>query len=286
VEELQKVTFSQRLRTVQSKKGSLLCVGLDADLQKLPSGFKRTPSGALSFLRSIIESTYDLVCAYKPNLAFFESMGPEGLAVLKDTLTFIPQNIITIGDAKRGDIGNTAEHYASSLFDDLGFDAVTVNPYMGKDSVLPFLGRPGKGAFLLALTSNPGSADFQRRKVGPRPLYEVVVRTSKGWDERGSLGYVVGATHPAQLRRLRALAPQAPFLIPGVGSQGGDLESSVRFGCTKHHDLAVINVGRSVLYASRGKDFALAARNEAQKVWNGIESARTESPRIGRAPRR
>jgi len=278
------VTFSERLRSIQQKKDSLLCVGLDVDLARLPSGIKKNPKGALSFLYAIIESTYDLVCAYKPNLAFFEAMGPEGLEVLSRVLSFIPQNIITIGDAKRGDIGNTAEQYASSLYDHFHFDAITVNPYMGRDSVTPFL-RPGKGVFLLALTSNAGSSDFQTKKIGTTPLYEAVVRTSRRWDTRGSLGYVVGATHPSQLKKLRSLAPHAPFLIPGVGSQGGDLESAVRSGCTREGDLAVINASRSILYASKGKNFALAARREAALLRIAMEHARTSS-RTRRSSRR
>jgi orotidine-5'-phosphate decarboxylase len=184
----------------------------------------------------------------------------------------VPQNIITIGDGKRGDIGNTGERYAAALFDDLKFDAATVSPYMGRDSVEPFTTRPGKGVFLLALTSNAGSADFQRAKVGGRPLYERVVRVSGAW--ASGIGYVVGATHPNELKRVRSLAPKAPLLIPGVGSQGGDLEASVRAGVTRHGDLAVVNASRSILYASVGRDFAKAARAEAQRMRNEMERIR------------
>ena len=281
MEELQEVNFSERLRTIQQKKDSLLCVGLDIDLARLPSGFKKTPRGALSFLYAIIESTYDLVCAYKPNLAFFEALGPEGMDILHRVLSFIPQNIITIGDAKRGDIGNTAEHYARALYDQMRFDAVTVNPYMGKDSVTPFL-RKDKGVFLLALTSNPGSADFQTKRVGSSTLYETVIRTSKRWDTRGALGYVVGATRTSQLRKVRALVPDAPLLIPGIGTQGGDITAAVQYGCTAHGDLAVINASRSILYASKGKNFALAARREAALVRIAMEHARADSPQTSR----
>jgi orotidine-5'-phosphate decarboxylase len=276
VEELQKVTFTDRLRSIQHKKDALVCVGLDVDLAKLPSGFKRTAKGALSFLYAIIESTYDLVSAYKPNLAFFEALGPAGFEILHQVVSFIPQNIMTIGDAKRGDIGNTAEHYAKALFDDLHFDAVTVNPYMGKDSVTPFL-RKDKGIFLLSLTSNPGSADFQKKKVGRTTLFETVIRTAKKWDSSGSLGYVVGATHPSQLRKVRSLVPDAPLLLPGVGSQGADVRAAVRYGCTRKGDLAVINASRSILYASKKKDFALAARRETSLLRLAIEEARDET---------
>ncbi len=274
------MTFPDRLRVVQARKDSLLCVGLDVDTQRLPSSLKQSRTGVFEFITAIVEATHDLVCAYKPNLAFFEAMGSEGWDLLRRTVALIPQNIITIGDGKRGDIGNTGEQYAAALFDDLKFDAVTISPYMGRDSVEPFLTRPGKGVFLLALTSNPGSADFQRVKVGGRPLYEMVIRISGKWGPRlrsgqaSGIGYVVGATHPSELKRIRALAPNAPLLIPGVGSQGGDLEASVRAGVTRHGDLAVINASRSILYASSGRDFAKAARAEAQRLRDAMECVR------------
>lgn len=265
------MTFATHLTGIQSRKQSLLCVGLDIDPAKMPKHFKRTPDGIGGFLGAIIEATHDLVCAYKPNLAFFEALGDDGWTILRKTMRRIPRNIVTIGDGKRGDIGNTGERYAVALFDDLGFDAVTVSPYMGRDSVEPFLMRSGKGAFVLALTSNPGSVDFQRQKVGRSPLYESVVKTSLTWDIHASLGFVVGATHPKELRRIRTLAPDVPFLIPGVGSQGGDLEASVRYGCVSQGRGAVINASRSILYASSGKDFDLAARTEAQRLRDAME---------------
>jgi orotidine-5'-phosphate decarboxylase len=276
------MNFPDRLRVVQARKDSLLCVGLDVDPQRLPSSLKRSRTGVFEFITAIVEATHDLVCAYKPNLAFFEAMGSEGWDLLRRTVALIPQNIITIGDGKRGDIGNTGEQYAAALFDDLKFDAVTISPYMGRDSVEPFLTRPGKGVFLLALTSNPGSADFQRAKVEGRPLYEKVIQVSRTWGPRlrsgqasgGGMGYVVGATHPGELKRIRALAPNAPLLIPGVGSQGGDLEAAVRAGVTRHGDLAVINASRSILYASSGRDFAKAARAEAQRLRDAMECVR------------
>lgn len=266
------MNFPDRLRVVQARKDSLLCVGLDVDPQRLPSFLKRSRTGVFDFITAIVDATYDLVCAYKPNLAFFESMGSEGWDLLRRTVALIPQNIITIGDGKRGDIGNTGERYAAALFDDLKFDAVTVSPYMGRDSVEPFLTRHGKGVFLLALTSNPGSADFQRVKVGGRPLYETVVKVSETWAL--GIGYVVGATHPRELKRIRTLVPNAPLLIPGIGSQGGDLEAAVRAGVTRHGDLAVINASRSVLYASSGRDFAKAAHAEAKRMRDAIERVR------------
>ena len=269
------MNFAQRLKETQAATKSLLCVGLDVDPAKLPDHFRSNPNGVVEFSKRIIESTADLVCAYKPNLAFFEALGTHGHETLKEILEFIPKHILTIGDAKRGDIGTTAERYAASLFDVFGFDAVTVNPYLGLDSVEPFLRKEEKGVFLLALTSNAGSKDFQRLKVGTKPLYERVVEKAKKWNTKKNLGLVVGATHPRELKSLRKLAPEMPFLIPGVGAQGGDLESSVKFGCVDPGWGAVITTSRSVLYASSGKNFAEEARKEALNMKGSIDTRRT-----------
>lgn len=247
-----------------------MCVGLDADIELIPKHLRSLANPVLEFNRRIIEATSDLVCAYKLNLAFYEAMGSSGWQTLRDTLSFIPKSIITIGDGKRGDIGNTAERYARALFDDLGFDAATVNPYMGYDSVEPFLRNDKHGVFLLALTSNEGSKDFQRLNVGGKPLYERVVQTAAKWNTKKNLGLVVGATHPDELRSIRSLAPAMPLLIPGIGKQGGDLRSAVRNGCNIKGELAIINASRSIIYASNGKDFAAAARKEAEMLCRQI----------------
>ena len=268
------MNFTERLQHIQSQQHSLLCIGLDVDETKLPPHLLSEKNPALEFNKCIIEATHDLACAYKPNLAFYEAMGERGLATLRETLKFIPKSVITIGDAKRGDIGNTAERYARSLFDDFGFDAITVNPYMGFDSVEPFIANPEKGVFLLALTSNSGSKDFQRLKIGTKPLYEKVVLAAKKWNTQHNIGLVVGATHPNELKRIRKIVPAMPILIPGIGNQGGDLKSAIRYGCDQHGQLAVINASRSILYASSGKDFAEAARAEAKKMVEEIESYR------------
>jgi orotidine-5'-phosphate decarboxylase len=257
------MSFTQRLLEVQTRQNSLLCIGLDVDLEKLPSHIKSSANPVLEFNRQIIEATSDLVCAYKPNLAFYEAMGTNGMTALHETLKVIPKTVLTIGDGKRGDIGNTAERYAKSLFDDFGFDSVTVNPYMGFDSVEPFLRNPEKGIFLLALTSNPGSKDFQRFKIGSKPLYEKVIRTAKKWNTNRNIGFVVGATHPKELQVVRKIVSDVPILIPGIGKQGGDLKSSLHYGCNKNGKLAIVNASRSIIYASSGKDFAEAARTEA-----------------------
>lgn len=270
----ERMTFQEKLRRAQRKSNSFLCVGLDTDAALIPRHLGRSPNAVLSFNRRIIDATHDLVCAYKLNLAFYEALGERGWRVIEKTLEHIPRGIVTIGDGKRGDIGNTSEHYAKALFDQLGFDAVTVNPYMGYDSVEPFLRRSDRGVFLLALTSNPGSKDFQRLKVNGRPLYERVVQATEKWNTKKNIGLVIGATHPGELQRVRRLAPDMPILIPGIGKQGGDLRSAVRYGCTKNGDRAIINSSRGIIYASRGKDFAQAARREAQRLYNEIRHYR------------
>jgi len=254
------MNFSRHLAAVQTRANSLICVGLDTDPAKLPRLLQGHEDSVVEFNRRIIEATADCVCAYKLNLAFYEAAGVRGYDMLRRTLSFIPDGIITIGDAKRGDIGNTAAMYARELLTDLGFHATTVNPYMGFDSVEPFLRDPERGAFILAVTSNPGARDFQYLKVGAHPLYERVIRKARSWDTNGNCGLVVGATRPRELRRIRALAPAMPILIPGIGAQGGDLKSAVRYGCTRDGLLAVVNAGRSILYASEGDDYADAAR--------------------------
>ncbi len=269
------MTFLSKLTGAQRNQQTLLCVGLDTDAKFLPSIVKSASNPVLEFNRRIIEATHDLVCAYKLNLAFYDALGDLGWQTMRQTLETIPGSIVTIGDGKRGDIGNTSAQYAKSLHD-LGFDSVTVNPYMGFDSLEPFLKDPERGAFILALTSNPGSKDFQRLRVGRVPLYEKVAAAAKKWNKNKNVGLVAGATHPKELRRIREIAPSLPLLIPGIGKQGGDLKSSVRFGCDKHGELALINASRSVIYASSDEDFASAARREAAKLRDEIRRYQEE----------
>lgn len=268
------MNFSKKIRHIQRTRASLLCIGLDTDAALIPRHLGRSANAVLAFNRRIIDATAELVCAYKLNLAFYETLGAEGWRVMEKTLEHIPRGIITIGDGKRGDIGNTSERYAQALFDELGFDAVTVNPYMGYDSVEPFLRWNDRGVFLLALTSNSGSNDFQRLRVSGRPLYERVVRSAVKWNSKKNIGLVVGATYPNELRRIRNLAPEMPILIPGIGKQGGNLKPAIRYGCTKRGDRAIINASRSILYASHGKDFAQAARRETMRLRDEIEKYR------------
>ena len=268
------MNFSQRLRSIQRKNQSLLCIGLDTDINKLPESLFAYGDPIYEFNRRIIDATRDLVCAYKLNLAFCEATGEHGWYTVHQTLARIPEEIITIGDAKRGDIGNSSAMYAKLLADDYEFAATTVNPYMGEDSVKPFLKNAHQGAFILAVTSNPGARDFQYLKVKGHPLYEQVIRRVKVWNTRKNCGLVVGATRPRELRRIRTLAPEMPLLIPGIGAQGGDLRSAVRFGCDARGEMAVINASRSILYASTGDDFAEAARREAESLRAQINALR------------
>lgn len=262
------MTFYDRIRSAQRKKNSILCVGLDADQARLPEPFRSGDEGVLGFNRRIIEATQEFACAYKINLAFYEALGDTGMEIVRKTIRHIPGDAIIIGDAKRGDIGNTAEKYAESLLVHLKFHATTVNPYMGKDSVEPFLRDGESGAFILALTSNPGAKDFQYLKIGKdrRPLYENIVRTVKKWNVRHNCGLVVGATRPQQLKAIRAITREMPLLIPGVGTQGGDVASAVRYGCDRDGEMAIVNASRSIIYASPGDDFAEAARKAAQQL--------------------
>jgi len=267
--------FIDKLLKAQRKNKSLLCVGLDTDPAKLPGTLAKSKNAVLRFNQEIIEATSDLVCAYKLNLAFYEALGEKGWHIVQKTMESIPGTIVTIGDGKRGDIGNTAERYAVALYKELHFDAATVSPYLGFDSIEPFIRSDDHCAFVLALTSNKGSNDFQRLIIHGRPLYERIVQATVKWNTKQNIGLVVGATHPAELKPVRDLAPAMPILIPGVGTQGGDLESAVQFGCDKNGFLAIINASRSVLYASSGSDFADAARAEALRLRKQIQQFRT-----------
>ena len=275
--------FRGRLLSVQERTDSALCVGLDVDPRRLPAGLESDEKGIGAFIRGIVEATSDLVCAYKPNLAFFEAMGPMGYSVLEAALATIPNDVITIADGKRGDIGTTAERYASAMFETLGFDAATINPYQGEDSIEPYVLDPSRGAFLLCKTSNPGSADFQDLLCEDggerRPLYEIVARRAVRWNSRDNIGLVVGATYPEQLGAVRTLAPELPILVPGVGTQGGDAVEAIRLGGSTNGRLAVINVSRQVLYASGGSDWQEAARREAQALRDVMRGAAAQAPR-------
>ncbi|MCC7232365.1 MAG: orotidine-5'-phosphate decarboxylase [Bacteroidia bacterium] len=251
------------------KKGSCLCIGLDTDIRKIPTHLLEYEDPVLEFNRRIIEATHEYCVAYKPNLAFYEAGGPAGLISLEKTIHHIPPDIFTIADAKRGDIGNTSEMYARAFFDHYRFDAVTVSPYMGKDSVSPFL-REGKWVILLVLTSNTGSMDFQFTDIHSQTthenkLYEQVLHKSMNWSGPDGLMFVAGATHPELLKSIRMKAPDHFFLVPGIGAQGGDMEAVMRAGMNRQCGL-LINSSRQILYASSGEDFADKARETAKSL--------------------
>ncbi len=257
----------QSLITAIFQKKTFLCVGLDAEPAQLPQPLRGQPDAVFEFNRRIIDATRDLCVAYKPNVAFYEARGAEGWRDLERTVQYIGAEHFIIADAKRGDIGNTSRLYAEAFFQHLSCDAVTVAPYMGADSVMPFLAFEGKWAIVLALTSNAGSADFQQRRLvlTGASLWERVLEQAQHWGTPQNLMFVVGATHPQALARARAIAPEHFFLVPGIGAQGGQLEAVCRHGLTPEVGL-LVNASRSILYASAGEDFASAARAEAQRL--------------------
>jgi orotidine-5'-phosphate decarboxylase len=264
----------QALAAAIRAKQSYLCVGLDTDIRKLPPHLLTEADPVFAFNKAIIDATATYAVAYKPNIAFYEAQGPRGWESLQRTLDYVPKDCFTIADAKRGDIGNTSGLYARAFFDKtaagLAFDSITVAPYMGHDSVMPFLDYPGKWVILLALTSNPGSADFQRQPVDneTQELFEQVIEAAQQWvgpDSHERLMFVVGATQAEQLARIRQIAPRHFLLVPGVGAQGGSLADVSRHGLTPDGGL-LVNASRSILYASSGTDFAEAAAAEAQAI--------------------
>ena len=249
------------------RKRSFLCVGLDSDLKRIPEHLQIEDDPVFAFNKAIIDATHQYCVAYKPNLAFYAAQGVNGWRSLEHTMAYLNHyhpEIFTIADAKRGDIGNTARQYGRAFFDEMGFDAVTVAPYMGRDSVEPFLSYPDKFVILLALTSNPGAADFQTRTMGDTALFERVIDVSQQYDHAERLMYVVGATQADQLQNIRKRVPDAFLLIPGVGAQGGDLKAVCESGLNKQIGL-LVNSSRAIIYAGSGKDFAARAGAKAQE---------------------
>ncbi|NJY64029.1 orotidine-5'-phosphate decarboxylase [Salinimicrobium sp. CDJ15-81-2] len=261
------MTTSQLTVQIHLKK-SFLCIGLDVDIDKIPKHLLKEEDPVFAFNKAIIDATHHLTVAYKPNLAFYEAQGIKGFQALRKTIDYLNENypeIFTIADAKRGDIGNTSGMYAKAFFDDLKFDSVTVAPYMGKDSVEPFLKYENKHTILLALTSNEGAFDFQTKNVEGEELYKMVLKTSKNWVNGQNLMYVVGATKAEYLQQIREIIPESFLLVPGVGAQGGSLKEVCEYGMNRKVGL-LINASRAVIYASEGEDFAEAAATAAKKL--------------------
>ncbi len=261
------MTTQQLIEQINLKK-SFLCVGLDVDLNKVPQSFLELEDPIFEFNKAIIDATHDLAVAYKPNIAFFEAYGIKGWMSLKKTIDYINENypeVFTIADAKRGDIGNTSSMYAKAFFEDLNFDSITVAPYMGKDSVEPFLSFEEKHTIMLALTSNEGAFDFQTLEVDGQELYKHVLETSKTWKNSENLMYVVGATKAEYFTEIRKIVPDSFLLVPGVGAQGGSLSEVCKYGMNANVGL-LVNSTRAIIYASKGEDFAEKAREEALQM--------------------
>ncbi len=266
------MNFVERLLSISRRNQSLVCIGLDPDPELMPI------EDVFEFNKAIIDATSDLVCAYKPNLAFYEAMGWRGVRALSRTVKYIAGTIPIIGDGKRADIGHTSQAYAKALFDVMGFDAVTVNPYLGQDSLEPFFSHVDKGVFILCRSTNPGALDIQTLRCfddgGGKslPLFEIIAQRARRWNTHGNAGLVVGATSPAELKTVRGLCPDMPILIPGVGKQGGDLIAAVENGVNRRGEMAIINSSRQIIYASREADFAQAARKAAQQLRDQINT--------------
>lgn len=269
-------TFVHKLTTAQQINNSWLCIGLDPVMERLPQVVLKAKEPLLTFNRAIVEASADVVCAYKPNLAFWLAEGSAGLHQLQQLVALIPNHIPVILDAKFNDVGHTATAYARAAFEALGVDGVTANPYLGVDALRPFVSSAAHAAFLLTRTSNPSAPDLQDRIVNRQPLYQHVAQLATRWDEEypGTCGLVVGATYPQELARVREIAPQLPFLIPGIGAQGGNLDAAVQHGPTATQLGPVINSSRGIIYASQGPDFASAARAAALSLRERINRIR------------
>lgn len=272
------MTFINKLLSAQKTNESWLCVGLDPLMARMPTPLAGHDRPFAAFAQAIVDATADLVCAYKPNLAFWLAEGSAGLRALEQTIHHIPNRIAIILDGKFGDIGHTAQAYARAAFETLGVDGVTLNPYLGGDAVAPFLRYADRVVFVLARTSNPGASDLQDRTIanGTTPVWEWVARRAARWQEGapGQVGLVVGATAPGALERLRRQLPDLPFLIPGIGAQEGSLDAAAAYGPTAHGVGPIINASRSIIYASQGSDFAEAARAAARSLRNRINTGR------------
>lgn len=266
------MTTTQLIQQIKKKK-SFLCIGLDVDLHKIPQHLLKEEDPIFAFNKAIIDATHHLCVAYKPNTAFYEAYGLKGWKALERTINYLNEKhpeIFTIADAKRGDIGNTSTMYAKAFFEDLAFDSVTVAPYMGKDSVEPFLAFENKHTILLALTSNQGAFDFQTKRVDGKELYKQVLETSKTWKHSENLMYVVGATKAEYLADIRQIIPDSFLLVPGVGAQGGNLHDVCKYGMNNQVGL-LINSSRGIIYASKEADFSKAAATKAKELQQEME---------------
>ena len=268
----------EKLNKRIDKANSLVCVGLDSAMEKIPSHLQNERYPQFAFNKAIIDATADLVCVYKPNSAFYEARGTAGMKELKMTFDYIHDTfpeIVTIMDAKRADIGNTNEGYVQYIFDYLGSDSVTIHPYLGKEALLPFLNRKDKGCIILCRTSNPGAGEFQDLLVQNKPLYlQVAARIAREWNMNNNCMLVVGATYPEEIKKVRSLVEDMPLLVPGIGAQGGDVEKTIQAGMDSQKRGMIINSSRGIIFASKGEDFAKKARQETKKLRDEINKYR------------
>lgn len=270
--------FTRKLQHAWNTNNSLLCIGLDPDLDKLPEHLKNRENPLFEFNKAIIGATADLVCAFKPNSAFYEALGTDGITQLKMTLDYLHDNypeIVIILDAKRADIGNTNNGYVQFAYDYLGVDAVTLHPYLGREALAPFLERSDKGAIILCRTSNSGASEFQDLQMNNRPLYEYVAEAvARSWNTNNNCLLVVGATYPGEMQAIRQIVGDMPFLVPGIGAQGGDIRAVMEAGVDSRQQGMMISASRSVIFASNDTDFTDAARDEAIKLRDEINQYR------------
>ncbi len=259
-----KISFNERLNMLISNKNSLLCIGLDPVPEKIPSHLRYEKNPIMLFNREIVEATKDYAVAYKANMAYYECEGQNGLEALNDLVTQLSKDTLLILDGKRGDVPHTAERYVHAYFNLLGADALTLSPYMGEDTIRPFLKEPEKGAFVLSLTSNDGAMDFQHLQVGMDPLFLYVAKKVNSWNENKNCGLVVSAKDIEGMKILRGNLPEIPFLVPGVGAQGGDFKEVVKYGRDSNGTGMIINIGRDIIYAGKGTDFAKKVRERAK----------------------
>ncbi len=268
--------YKDKLARIQAKNNSFVCVGLDSDLNKLPKFLLENRYPQFAFNKAIIDATHNVVCAYKPNSAFYEVQGEYGVLQLKMTCDYLRakyRQIPIILDVKRADIGESNDHYDRFAFEYLGVDAITLHPYLGHEALEAFLKRSDKGCYILCRTSNPGAGELQDLKVDGKPLYQVVAKmVANTWDKNRNCGLVVGATYPGELKTVRKIAPNLQLLIPGVGAQGGDLKKAVQYAANKSGDGFIISSSRGIIFASSGEDFAKKARIEAEKLRDQINS--------------
>lgn len=269
------MTFNARLNKICATKDSLVCVGLDVDLKKVPKFILAKKNPQIYFSQAIIDATHEFAAAYKINTAFFEAYGAAGWEAMTQIVRYLPDDVIKIADAKRGDIGNTSNMYAQAFFENLNFDAITINPYLGQDSIAPFLENEAKGAFILCHTTNRGAQDFQKFSNGKKALFEVVAEQVQQWNTRHNCGLVVGATYPDEMKHIRSLTPDLPFLVPGLGAQGGDFDLAIQYALDRERMGAIFNFSRSIIYSSDREDFGKMAGEQTRQMRDVINLRRS-----------